>query len=165
MLLGSTEIEAVGAGGGGGGGGGAGAAFFLQPPSITIAPNAKTIVHRFSFCFFTFLLRKSKLRFSFSDAGYFLAMTKPSLADDVTKSSLACSVPAMPIVHFRFHWGLSQAIFDPDLASWRSGGRERASTSPQMVGQSFVALVSLLTDEPVHISSAGSESRDETRHR
>jgi hypothetical protein len=45
MLLGSTEIEAVGAGGGGGGGGGAGAAFFLQPPSITIAPNAKTIVH------------------------------------------------------------------------------------------------------------------------
>ena len=41
MLLGLTDIEAVGAGGGGGGGGGAGATFFLQAPNIRIVlkPN------------------------------------------------------------------------------------------------------------------------------
>jgi hypothetical protein len=42
MLLGFTEIEAVGVGGGGGGGGGGGAAFFLQAPSIITVPSMTT---------------------------------------------------------------------------------------------------------------------------
>jgi hypothetical protein len=48
MLVGSTDMEAVGAGGGGGGGGG-GAAFFLQAPSIMRVPkiiaNANHFMH------------------------------------------------------------------------------------------------------------------------
>jgi hypothetical protein len=40
MVLGLTEIEAVGSGGGGGGGGGGGVAFFPQAPSVSSAASA-----------------------------------------------------------------------------------------------------------------------------
>ena len=57
MLLGFTEIDAVGAGGGGGGGGG-GATFFLQAPNINSALNPTTRKNHFMDCFtFLFLLR------------------------------------------------------------------------------------------------------------
>ena len=39
MELGLADSDAVGAAGGGGGGGGGGATFFLQAPSIMIAPR------------------------------------------------------------------------------------------------------------------------------
>src|SRR5580704_4303077 len=42
MLVGFTEIEAVGAGDAGGGGGGGGAAFFLHAPSARKPPSATT---------------------------------------------------------------------------------------------------------------------------
>ena len=47
MVLGLTEIEAVGDAGGGGGGGGGGATFFLQAPSISTAPSATTSANHF----------------------------------------------------------------------------------------------------------------------
>ena len=53
-VFGFAEIEAVGAGGGGGGGGGGGATFFLQAPSIRMAPSANTSVIHFIFGCFTF---------------------------------------------------------------------------------------------------------------
>jgi len=56
IVLGFAVSEAVGAAGGGGGGGGGGAGFFLQAPSIMIAPNANTNVTHFSFRCFTFSL-------------------------------------------------------------------------------------------------------------
>src|ERR1700737_293417 len=52
MVLGFTEMEAVGSGGGGGGGGGGGVAFFPQAPSVNSVPSA-TISrnHLILFCF------------------------------------------------------------------------------------------------------------------
>src|SRR4029079_12615578 len=43
-VLGFAVSEAVGAAGGGGGGGGGGATFFLQAPSVMMAPNANTSI-------------------------------------------------------------------------------------------------------------------------
>src|SRR5258708_5547340 len=53
MEFGVTAIEAVGAGAGGGGGGGGGATFFLQAPSVMIAPRMTTSVNHFMRCCFT----------------------------------------------------------------------------------------------------------------
>lgn len=52
MLLGLTEIEAVGAGDGGGGGGGAGATFFLQAPKIMMAPRVIAVANFMTKCRF-----------------------------------------------------------------------------------------------------------------
>jgi hypothetical protein len=56
MVLGFTEMEAVGAagGGGGGGGGGVGATFFLQAPSIITPASAIINKDHFRRCCFTF---------------------------------------------------------------------------------------------------------------
>src|SRR2546428_7118464 len=54
IVLGLAVSDAVGAGGGGGGGGGGGATFFLQAPSIRMAPSANTSVIHFIFGCFTF---------------------------------------------------------------------------------------------------------------
>src|SRR5579863_1042856 len=58
MLLGFTEIDAVGAAGAGagGGGGGGGAAFFAQAPSVIRAPSATISRNHFMFCCFTLFL-------------------------------------------------------------------------------------------------------------
>jgi hypothetical protein len=48
MLVGLTEMEAVGAGGGGGGGGG-GVTFFLQAQSIMKAPKTMTSANHFMY--------------------------------------------------------------------------------------------------------------------
>lgn len=59
MVLGLADSEAVGAAGGGGGGGGGGAVFFLQAPSIMMAPSANTrVIHLILFCFTFSSLRK-----------------------------------------------------------------------------------------------------------
>jgi len=57
MLLGLTEIEAVGAGGGGGGGG-AGVVFFLQALSRMIAHTIAVNAKHFSCSFLMFTLRE-----------------------------------------------------------------------------------------------------------
>jgi len=54
IVLGLAVSDAVGAAGGGGGGGGGGATFFLQAPSIMMAPNANINIIHFSFGCFTF---------------------------------------------------------------------------------------------------------------
>src|SRR5271166_6248436 len=58
MLLGLTEIEAVGAaGGGGGGGGGGGATFFLQAPTARSAARERARnIHFMLLCFTLILL-------------------------------------------------------------------------------------------------------------
>src|SRR5258708_823824 len=56
MEFGVTAIEAVGVGAGGGGGGGGGATFFLQAPSVMIAPRMTTSVNHFMRCCFTFYI-------------------------------------------------------------------------------------------------------------
>jgi hypothetical protein len=53
ILLGVTDIEAVGAGGGGGGGGGAGATFLWHAPSIIAAVTVIAIANCFIDCCFT----------------------------------------------------------------------------------------------------------------
>src|SRR5437868_4794321 len=53
-VLGLALSEAVGAAGGGGGGGGGGATFFLQAPSVMMAPSANTTMIHFSLACFTF---------------------------------------------------------------------------------------------------------------
>ena len=52
-VLGLAVSEAVGAAGGGGGGGGGGATFFLQAPSIMMAPSTNTNIIHLSFRCFT----------------------------------------------------------------------------------------------------------------
>jgi hypothetical protein len=52
MELGLAESDAVGAAGGGGGGGGGGATFFLQAPSIMIAPRIRIRVLQRNFEWF-----------------------------------------------------------------------------------------------------------------
>jgi hypothetical protein len=47
MVLGLAVNDAVGAAGGGGGGGGGGATFFLQAPSMSTTPSARTRVIHF----------------------------------------------------------------------------------------------------------------------
>src|SRR5690242_10496959 len=62
MLLGFTEIEAVGDGGGGGGGGGGGAAFFLHAPNASKALSPTIRNNHFIACFtFIFLLRPQSM--------------------------------------------------------------------------------------------------------
>jgi hypothetical protein len=61
MLLGFTEIEAVGAGGGGGGGG-AGATFFLQAPSIMIGQIIAVTTRHFMRSLVTFHLPATRVR-------------------------------------------------------------------------------------------------------
>src|SRR5438309_10189858 len=53
-VFGLAVSEAVGAAGGGGGGGGGGATFFLQAPSVMIAPSANTTMIHFILPCFTF---------------------------------------------------------------------------------------------------------------
>src|SRR5437879_2039785 len=55
MVLGFTEIEAVGAGAGGGGGGGGGTAFFPQAPSVSRALSATMSKNHFLLFCFTFI--------------------------------------------------------------------------------------------------------------
>src|ERR1700733_2963041 len=76
MVLGLTEIEAVGSGGGGGGGGGGGVAFFLQAPNIITAPSMTTSANHFMRrCFTLFLLRPKRLASQGSDEVYLLFPT------------------------------------------------------------------------------------------
>ena len=53
MLVGLTEMEAVGAGGGGGGGGG-GVAFFLHAPNIMMVPKTIASANHFVYLRFIF---------------------------------------------------------------------------------------------------------------
>src|SRR5207253_396491 len=56
-VFGLAVSEAVGAAGAGGGGGGGGATFFLQAPSIMMAPKANTSIANLSRRCFTLVLR------------------------------------------------------------------------------------------------------------
>src|SRR5882724_9233850 len=56
-VFGLAVSEAVGAAGGGGGGGGGGATFFLQAPSIMMAPKANTSIVNLSRRCITLVLR------------------------------------------------------------------------------------------------------------
>ncbi len=85
MLLGFTEIEAVGAaGGGGGGGGGAGAFFFAQAPSAKTAPSAMINKNHFMRCCFTLILPSDPVGYPLrSDEVLFTISNSSSVANYV----------------------------------------------------------------------------------
>src|ERR1700722_4611102 len=72
MVLGLTDMEAVGDGGGGGGGGGA--VFLWQAPSIITAPRAATSAIHFMRCCFTVILPETPNSCSRSDEAFYLKL-------------------------------------------------------------------------------------------